>query len=146
MSDPSKNATTDAAVQPWHAAYPDPKSTVPSVSRAEVLNWLRDGRQSGKDFVLVDVRRTDHELAAASASETPENPIYSRDYTLWLVFGSCGGRGPRAAAWFADYLERQNDTTLQSLVLEGGIKGWAASGTEYTEWMDEYDASVWAKN
>lgn len=34
---------------------------------------------------------------------------------------------------------------LQSLVLEGGVKGWVAAGEEYTEWMDEYEASVWKK-
>jgi arsenical-resistance protein 2 len=34
---------------------------------------------------------------------------------------------------------------MQSLILEGGIKGWAAAGPEYTELMDEYDANVWTK-
>lgn len=29
------------------------------------------------------------------------------------------------------------------MILEGGIKGWAAAGPEYVEWMDEYDESVW---
>ena len=59
--------------------------------------------------------------------------------------GSSKGRGTRAASWFADYIEQQGETQLRSLVLDGGIKGWAASGQEYTDLMDEYDASVWAK-
>ena len=32
---------------------------------------------------------------------------------------------------------------MQSLVLEGGIKGWATGGKEYVELMQEYDAKVW---
>ena len=66
--------------------------------------------------------------------------------TVAFLEGSCGGRGPRAAAWFADYLAEKQDSTMKSLILEGGIKGWAAAGPEYTELMDEYDASVWAKS
>lgn len=65
MSDPSNNTNTDTPVaQPWHTAYPTPKSTPPSVSKEEVLTWLREGRQVGRDFVLVDVRRTDREVRA----------------------------------------------------------------------------------
>jgi arsenical-resistance protein 2 len=32
---------------------------------------------------------------------------------------------------------------MESLVLEGGIKGWAAAGDDYTRLMDEYDESKW---
>lgn len=64
---------------------------------------------------------------------------------MGLFLGSCGGRGPRAAAWFADYVVEANGGLVQSLVLEGGVKGWVAAGEEYTEWMDEFDASVWKK-
>lgn len=69
-----------------------------------------------------------------------DNPVHTHRRV-----GSCNGRGPRTANWFADYLAQQQDTTMQSLILEGGIKGWAAAGPEYTELMDEYDASVWTK-
>jgi arsenical-resistance protein 2 len=31
------------------------------------------------------------------------------------------------------------------MILEGGIKGWAAAGPEYTKLMDEFDVSVWKK-
>lgn len=34
---------------------------------------------------------------------------------------------------------------MRSLALEGGIKGWAAAGEEYVQWMDGYDAAVWTK-
>jgi arsenical-resistance protein 2 len=42
--------------------------------------------------------------------------------------GSCGGRGPRAASWFQDYIDdiaqfgRRSD--LKVFILEGGIKKW----------------------
>lgn len=51
-----------SAELPWHAAYPAPKSAAPSISREELLQWIQDGKQAGKDFVLVDLRRTDYEV------------------------------------------------------------------------------------
>ena len=63
--------------------------------------------------------------------------------------GSSRGRGSRAAGWFADYINDQqqkndiNSTTMESYILEGGIKGWATAGEEYVEMMDEYEVSVW---
>lgn len=47
---------------PWHAAFPAPKSVAPSISREEFLQWIREGKQAGKDFVLVDLRRNDYEV------------------------------------------------------------------------------------
>jgi hypothetical protein len=47
---------------PWYAAYPVAKSNPPAVLRAELLQWFKDGKQTGKDFVLVDLRRTDFEV------------------------------------------------------------------------------------
>lgn len=32
---------------------------------------------------------------------------------------------------------------MQSLVLEGGIKGWVGAGEEYVEQIVGYEASVW---
>jgi arsenical-resistance protein 2 len=62
---------------------------------------------------------------------------------ITFASGSSKGRGTRAAGWFADHIRAQNDTTIESSVLEGGIKGWVAAGPEYVELTDGYDASVW---
>lgn len=32
---------------------------------------------------------------------------------------------------------------MESLVLEGGIKGWVAAGDDYTRLMDGYEESKW---
>lgn len=49
--------------QPWHAAYPEPRSKPASISRGEVLDLLKSG--AGKaDLVLVDLRRTDFEVCS----------------------------------------------------------------------------------
>jgi arsenical-resistance protein 2 len=69
----------------------------------------------------------------------------SSDANTDLRLGSSAGRGTRAAGWFLDHLEDQNDTEVKSLVLSGGIKGWVAAGPEYTSLMNGYDASVWTK-
>lgn len=48
---------------PWHASYPPPRhENPPSITRTEVLQLFRDGKEAGRDFVLVDLRRTDHEV------------------------------------------------------------------------------------
>jgi hypothetical protein len=47
---------------PWHEAYPNPKNTAESISRSEVLERLNHGEQPGRDFLLVDLRRNDHEV------------------------------------------------------------------------------------
>lgn len=57
--------------------------------------------------------------------------------------GSSKGRGNRAAGWFYDYIESQNDSQMRSLVLVDGIKGWSSAGTEYIQLMDEYDEKAW---
>lgn len=57
MDGPVKNTSP-----PWHAAYPAPKATPETLPCHELLQWFREGMQLGRDFVLVDVRRTDFEV------------------------------------------------------------------------------------
>ncbi|CAK39153.1 uncharacterized protein An05g01180 [Aspergillus niger] len=78
----------------------------------------------------------------------PAQTLYPMIPTIYSLLSQSPvkeGRGVRAASWFADYIELQGETRLRSLVLEGGIKGWATAGKEYTDLMDEYDASAWAE-
>lgn len=59
--------STDA---PWHAAFPNPTATPGAVSRSEVLGWL--SRSDGPlDYVLVDVRRVDHEVRLDGSTGLP---------------------------------------------------------------------------
>jgi hypothetical protein len=48
--------------KPWHAAYPAPKTTAAVITRETLLSWMLEGKVAGKDFVLVDLRRTDFEV------------------------------------------------------------------------------------
>ncbi len=65
------------------------------------------------------------------------------DDHVWL--GSSRGRGNRAAGWFDDYIQNQNDPCMKSLTLVDGIKGWRDAGEEYIQLMDEYQDQVWQK-
>jgi len=48
---------------PWYAAYPIPRTREPdSISRQELLQLFQDGMEPGKDFALIDLRRTDFEV------------------------------------------------------------------------------------
>lgn len=65
--------------------------------------------------------------------------------------GSSNGRGPRCAAWFADYVAAraaaegvpENMAEPQVFVLEGGIKGWVAGGAPYRALVDGYEEGYW---
>lgn len=49
---------------PWHAAYPVPEHQPGSLTRDEVLKWMKEaGSVAEQDFVLVDLRRNDHEVS-----------------------------------------------------------------------------------
>lgn len=48
---------------PWYATYPTARNQSPtSVTRRQLLQLFKDGKEPGKDFVLVDLRRTDFEV------------------------------------------------------------------------------------
>ncbi|KAK0725345.1 Rhodanese-like domain-containing protein [Lasiosphaeris hirsuta] len=149
----SSTKTQNAA--PWHAAYPAPKSPPKGMSREAVLEMMKEA-VAGKDYVLVDLRRADHEGGTIRGSiNLPAQSLYPTLPTLHTMFKAAGirkvlwycassrGRGTRAAGWFSDYLADHGDVDIQSLVLEGGIAGWAAGGSDYVTWLDEYDESFW---
>lgn len=63
MTEPAPTAPTPPPPPPWHAAYPSPRTTNPqTITRATLLEKLRAGQRPGVDFLLVDLRRTDHEV------------------------------------------------------------------------------------
>lgn len=55
------SAQEPGSIQPWHAAYPPPKNAQPaSLTREELLQMIKAADSVAKrDFVLVDLRRTD---------------------------------------------------------------------------------------
>ncbi|KAH7230645.1 Rhodanese-like domain-containing protein [Fusarium redolens] len=153
----STMTSTDAAT-PWHAAYPPPLNKTPAaMTRQEVLEVMKDSKNiAGKNYVLIDLRRTDHEGGTIRGSiNLPAQSLYPTIKTLYSLFKSAGvqkiiwycsssrGRGSRAAGWFKDHLDEQGDSHMESVILFEGITGWAKAGGEFVEWMDEYDATVW---
>ena len=146
---------TDSAA--WHEKYPAPRHQTPeAVTPQELLSRIRNGQQAGIDFLLVDLRRNDHEGGTIKGSvNLPAQSLYPSLKSLlsmvarakipeviWYC-GSSRGRGSRAAGWFADLIEDEKLEGVRSVSLEGGIKAWAASGEDYTEMMSEYDEMVW---
>jgi len=81
-----------------------------------------------------------HALTRTYSSRIRTPNEFCADFT---PVGSSRGRGNRAAAWFADYIKEESDDSMQSLVLEGGIKGWVAEKGEYVEYMQDYEESSW---
>ncbi|KAI0875600.1 Rhodanese-like domain-containing protein [Hypoxylon argillaceum] len=142
--------------QPWHAAFPVPKTTEPaSFTREEVSDKLRTGGIS-RDFILVDVRRNDYEGGTIrGAINLPAQTLFPTIPALYQLFknasirqiiwycGSSRGRGTRAAGWFNDYIQEQGDKEMQSVILAGGIKGWATAGEDFVRLMDGYVPEYW---
>ncbi|RGP78886.1 oxidoreductase [Fusarium longipes] len=150
-------ASTDS-ITPWHAAYPSPLTKSPAtMTRQEVLDMMKDSKNIvGRDYVLIDLRRTDHEGGTIRGSiNLPAQNLYPTTKTLYRLFKSAGvqkviwycsssrGRGSRAAGWFKDYLDEQGDSCMGSAILFEGVTGWAKAGGEFIKWMDGYDATVW---
>ncbi|OCK93535.1 uncharacterized protein K441DRAFT_661445 [Cenococcum geophilum 1.58] len=144
---------------PWYAAYPAARNKDPAtISRLDLLALIKQGKKPGKDFILVDLRRTDHEGGTIRGSvNLPAQSLFPTIPTLYTLFktanvstviwycGSSRGRGNRAAAWFDDHIKDQGDLNMKSFVLVEGIKGWAGAGTDYVELMDEYNEEAWRK-
>ncbi|GAA5899190.1 hypothetical protein JCM6882_009279 [Rhodosporidiobolus microsporus] len=133
--------------KPWHAAFPTPAAsladnTLDSIT-AEDLRAKMDAAGaddlSKRDWVVVDVRRTDFEdafikgainLPAHSFYPTLASllPILSRYPSVIFHCQSSSGRGPRCAGWYQDALDAAgiSKSTSKAVVLTGGIKAWVA--------------------
>ena len=79
--------STSPKEAPWHAAFPAPKSSPDSVQKEELLAWLQEGKQGGKDFVLVDLRRNDYEGGTIRGSiNLPAQSLYPTIPYLYNLF------------------------------------------------------------
>ncbi|KAI9826199.1 MAG: hypothetical protein M1826_006714 [Phylliscum demangeonii] len=135
-----------------------PKQLTPAtITARDLLRLLQqEEKTAGQDFVLVDLRRNDHEGGTISGSiNLPAQSLYPTLPTLYTLFkaagvgmviwycGSSQGRGPRAAAWFDDLLQDRADSSMKSVVLAGGIKGWVGAGPECVALMRGYQSGAW---
>lgn len=66
-------ASTEKA---WHEAYPPPQCQNPaSISATELLHALQKGGKPGVDFILVDLRRNDHEVGSPHARHSVKTEL-----------------------------------------------------------------------
>jgi hypothetical protein len=64
----------------------------------------------------------------------------AKDYmTLFLYYSSLIQDSRR----FKEFVEAAGDEQMQSMVLEGGVKGWVKSGPQFTRLMDGYKETYW---
>ncbi|GAA6015361.1 hypothetical protein JCM10207_008962 [Rhodosporidiobolus poonsookiae] len=131
---------------PWHAAFPTPSASLSPSSPSPLASLsAADLKQridlqpdlSQRDFLVVDVRRTDFEdafikgainLPAHSFFPTLPSllPLLTRYPSVIFHCQSSSGRGPRCAGWFQDALDAAgvDQSVSRAVVLTGGIKGW----------------------
>ena len=66
------SADAASATPPWHAAYPKPSNPAPpAVTAEEIRRRFDDGNLPGKTYVLVDLRRNDHEVSRPGSVALP---------------------------------------------------------------------------
>ncbi|KAL7926914.1 Rhodanese-like domain-containing protein [Trichoderma austrokoningii] len=112
------------------------------------------GQDAQKDFLLVDVRRTDWEGGTVATSvNLPAQSFYQTRGGVYqlckhagikkVIFycGSCGTRGPKCAGWFQEYLDSIGETEMKAFILRGGVKGWQKMYNG--QLMDYYDSGAW---
>ncbi|PVG04094.1 Rhodanese-like protein [Serendipita vermifera] len=133
----TSGADAASSQQPWPASLPEPVSKPKHITPEELKAIItKEGAVSGRDYIVVDVRRTDFENAfIKGAVNLPAQSFYQTLPTTATVLGNtpqvifhCNhctptGRGPRCAGWYADEIARQGKSS-EALVLEGGIQNW----------------------
>ncbi|CAG7849864.1 SubName: Full=Uncharacterized protein {ECO:0000313/EMBL:CCA73726.1} [Serendipita indica DSM 11827] len=122
-----------------YEAYPTPRLDTQRIS-PEKLAELVKTKVAGRDYLVVDVRRTDFEnVFIKGALNLPVDSFYPTKETVTKILSpiptvvfhckSCTetGRGPRAAGWYREELAKQGIDETQScaLVLDGGITAFA---------------------
>ncbi|ETN44775.1 uncharacterized protein HMPREF1541_10445, partial [Cyphellophora europaea CBS 101466] len=130
----------------WEVIVPQASCSNPKfIMRHEILNLLEAGQTPGTGFLLVDVRREDHQGSSIAGSvNMPIQTLFQSLPTLIRiciggkidrVIFYCGhstGRGPRAAALFNDEIKRNKlEGQIQSLVLTEGFNGWSTAGEAF---------------
>ncbi|KAF4635016.1 hypothetical protein G7Y89_g3080 [Cudoniella acicularis] len=143
----------------WWEAFPAPKAKCDEVTAEEVMGYFDDMdlKPSPREFLLVDVRRTDWEGGTIKTSlNLPAQSFYQARKTLLdlcerasikkVIFycGASNGRGPRCANWMQDYItdvsKFGHKSSVKVLVLKGGIKGWVREfeGSMMESFEEEY--------
>ncbi|KAL9932171.1 hypothetical protein V8E36_008943 [Tilletia maclaganii] len=121
----------------WSDVYPSPSSSsFDSLDPATLAQWIQspNSKQPGKDFLLLDVRRSDCEYVIPSAINLPAHSFYQSLPALLPLFTQvpilifhCGNRntrGIRCAGWLHDALTEEQKTNIKIYTLAGGYNGW----------------------
>lgn len=81
----------------WHAAFPAPKAPTQFITRGDVLD-LFTGKIAGKDFILIDVRRTDFE--GGTIKNSINLPAHSMYITRQAVYDLMKAAGIQTAVFY----------------------------------------------
>ncbi|KAF5020107.1 hypothetical protein F66182_7870 [Fusarium sp. NRRL 66182] len=150
----------DTPQKQWWEEFPEPKAECARVDPSKISKLIEvnaaSGQNAHRDFLLVDVRRTDWEGGTISTSiNLPAHTLYQTRPQVYqlakqagikkIIFycGSCGSRGPRCAGWMQDYLDELGETDIKAEILIGGIKGWQKAYDG--QLMDFYNEKAWKK-
>jgi len=134
----------------WWDAFPIIASAPPGISAEEVVALIRSPSAPKPDYVVIDVRRNDHQGGHVRGSEQWPAQTFHDDLpeffgkhknTEKVIFycGSSQGRGPRCAGWYQDYLDGVGgEHGSKAYVLTGGVKEWLKRFTGHEDLVD-YD-------
>lgn len=83
----------EVAVAPWHSVYPPPRDVeLMSITREAMLQMMKDSENvATKDFILIDLRRTDYEVRFTFGNlQCRSVPMRSTSYKWQIWNGGVG--------------------------------------------------------
>ncbi|CAD0112944.1 unnamed protein product, partial [Aureobasidium uvarum] len=115
--------------KPWHTEFPEPKAEAAIMPRNRVMQML--SLRGVASLLIIDLRRMDFEGGCLRGSlNIPAQGFW------W-------NRGMLTSLRCMEFIDAAGDEQMQSMVLEGGVKGWVKSGPQFTRLMDGYKESYW---
>lgn len=128
---------SEAAAAPWYAAFPEAVSPTVYLPREEFYGLLTS-ETSGKDYVLVDLRRNDHTGGTIRGSiNLPAQTLYPSIPSLYTVFKTAGVK--QVIFYCGTYMRFEDDAAQKKIHAHKECTGSSAGrGSRAASWLQDY--------
>jgi arsenical-resistance protein 2 len=132
-----KMATKDGQQAPWYNAFPEPKAKPGTIEPSEVAALLEAQQQHSdtpRDFLLVDVRRTDFEGGTVTTSiNLPAQSLYPTRKQVYDLAKQAGTK--KLIFYCGEYIPAWKSASEPNLTTTGSSNG---RGPRCAAWMQDF--------